>query len=32
MATRSIYPTATASVVSYGMDKSDWRFILTSDI
>jgi hypothetical protein len=29
---RSIYPTATASVVSHGMAESDWQFILTSDI
>lgn len=29
---RSIYPAATASVVSHGMAESDWRFILTSDI
>jgi hypothetical protein len=32
LASRSIYPTASASVVSHGMDESDWRFILTSDI
>lgn len=32
LAARSIEPTATASVVSHGMDESDWRFILTSDI
>lgn len=32
LATRSIDPVATASVVSHGMDESDWRFILTSDI
>jgi hypothetical protein len=29
---RSIYPNATASVVSHGMSECDWRFILTSDI
>jgi GNAT superfamily N-acetyltransferase len=29
---RSIYPNATASVVSHGMAESDWQFILTSDI
>jgi hypothetical protein len=27
-----IYPCASASVVSHGMDNSDWKFILTSDI
>jgi hypothetical protein len=32
LADRSIYPNATASVVSHGMTESDWRFILTSDI
>jgi hypothetical protein len=32
LAARSIEVTATASVVSHGMDESDWRFILTSDI
>lgn len=31
LAQKSIYPSATASVVSHGME-SDWRFILTSDI
>ncbi|MGL5063150.1 MAG: hypothetical protein ACRC62_24490 [Microcoleus sp.] len=29
---KEIYPNATASVISHGMDKCDWRFILTSDI
>ncbi len=29
---QNIYPNATASVVSHGMDNSDWQFILTSDI
>ncbi|CAN1211965.1 GNAT family N-acetyltransferase [Tumidithrix helvetica PCC 7403] len=29
---KGIFPDATASLVSHGMDKSDWRFILTSDI
>jgi hypothetical protein len=29
---KQIYPNATASVISHGMDNSDWRFILTSDI
>lgn len=29
---RGSVPTATASVVSYNMEQSDWRFILTSDI
>ncbi|MBD2181762.1 GNAT family N-acetyltransferase [Aerosakkonema funiforme] len=32
LVTEGIFPTATASVVSHGMDKCDWRFILTSDI
>ena len=32
LASRGMQPTATASVVSHGMDESDWRFILTSDI
>lgn len=32
LAKEEIYPNATASVVSHGMDDSDWRFILTSDI
>lgn len=32
LAARSIHPSATASVVSHDMDRSDWRFILTSDI
>ena len=27
-----IYPSATATVVHHGMEKWDWRFILTSDI
>jgi len=29
---KGIFPNATASLVSHGMDQSDWRFILTSDI
>ncbi|PZO42114.1 MAG: hypothetical protein DCF19_07655 [Pseudanabaena frigida] len=29
---KGIVPNATASLVSHGMEKSDWRFILTSDI
>lgn len=29
---KDIYPGASASVVSHGMNNSDWRFILTSDI
>ena len=29
---KGISPKATASLVSHGMDQSDWRFILTSDI
>jgi hypothetical protein len=29
---RSIYPNATASVVSHGMSECDWQFTLTSDI
>jgi GNAT superfamily N-acetyltransferase len=29
---KGIPPDATASLVSHGMDQSDWRFILTSDI
>jgi Acetyltransferase (GNAT) family len=29
---KNIYPDASASVVSHGMENSDWRFILTSDI
>ncbi|MEA5477555.1 GNAT family N-acetyltransferase [Pseudanabaena galeata UHCC 0370] len=29
---KGISPNATASLVSHGMDQSDWRFILTSDI
>ncbi|MBW4511702.1 MAG: hypothetical protein KME64_35145 [Scytonematopsis contorta HA4267-MV1] len=32
LADKGIYPNASASVVSHGMDESDWRFILTSDI
>jgi len=28
----NVLPDATASLVSHGMDRSDWRFILTSDI
>lgn len=32
LAQKEIFPNATASVVSHGMDSSDWRFILTSDI
>lgn len=32
LAERGIYPMATASVISHGMDDCDWRFILTSDI
>jgi GNAT superfamily N-acetyltransferase len=32
LAAKEIYPNATASVISHGMDKCDWRFILTSDI
>jgi hypothetical protein len=32
LAKQGIHPNATASVVSHGMDESDWRFILTSDI
>jgi hypothetical protein len=32
LASQGIYPNATASVISHGMDDSDWRFILTSDI
>ncbi len=29
---QAIYPSATATVVHHGMEKWDWRFILTSDI
>jgi GNAT superfamily N-acetyltransferase len=29
---KGIFPHASASLVSHGMDRSDWRFILTSDI
>lgn len=32
IAARNIHPSATATVISHGMDNSDWRFILTSDI
>ncbi len=32
LAQKAIFPNATASIVSHGMDNSDWRFILTSDI
>jgi hypothetical protein len=32
LAQKAIYPGASASVVSHGMDSCDWRFILTSDI
>lgn len=32
LAAKEIYPNATASVISHGMDQCDWRFILTSDI
>ena len=32
LANQHVFPNAIASVVSHGMDESDWRFILTSDI
>jgi hypothetical protein len=32
LAHQHIFPNAIASVVSHGMDESDWRFILISDI
>jgi GNAT superfamily N-acetyltransferase len=30
--TKGIFPNATASLVSHGMNQCDWRFVLTSDI
>jgi GNAT superfamily N-acetyltransferase len=32
LANQNVFPNAIASLVSHGMDESDWRFILTSDI
>lgn len=32
LAQQGIQPGVIASVISHGMDNTDWRFILTSDI